>query len=190
MKTSIALAVAALFAAAAGAQTPRITAPSPANGNAPPGTVMSEANVPVTEPDVTSFAAHAAGQNPREMPAPAFVQEPIASTNGGNGADADLLKSIADSLNAEPSLKNSKITVQGEADSGVVYLTGATLTPDQVKKATEIASAQAGEGKVVNAMLPDWHPTHELPNVAASTESASAESAEPATAESAPSQAS
>ena len=189
MKTPIALALAALFAAGTAiAQTSKITAPNPPNGNVPPGEVMSEANVPMSEPDITSLAAHAAGKNSRDMPQVTFVNEPIASTSGANGDDAQLLKSIVDSLNAEQSLKNSKITVQSDADSGTVYLTGAALTPDQVKKATEIASAQAGEGKVVNAMLPDWHPTQTLPNVAAPTESASA--AQSASAQSAPSEAS
>ena len=150
MKKPIALALGALFAAGAAiAQTTQITDS-------------------IRQPDdITSLAAHAAGKNPRDVPLPQFVEEPIASTAGANGPDEQLLKSIVDSLNAEASLRNSKITVQGEADTGMVYLTGATLTPDQVKKATEIATAQAGDGKVVNAMLPDWHPSQELPNVAA-----------------------
>lgn len=139
MKTPIALAFAALLTA---------------------GAALAQ-----TSDDITSLAAHAAGKNPRDVTMPQFVDEPIASTNGASGADDQLLKSIVDSLNAEASLKNSKITVQSDADSGTVYLTGAALTPDQVKKATEIASAQAGEGKVVNAMLPDWHPTRQLPSV-------------------------
>jgi hypothetical protein len=97
----------------------------------------------------------AAAQQP--LPSPSyraegpFVSEPVASLAGASG-DADSLKAIADALNAEPSLKNSKITVQKDGDA--VLLTGTALTRAQHDKASAIAASQAGgEGKVVNAML-------------------------------------
>jgi len=94
---------------------------------------------------------------------PGLVLEPTASAAKLDGPDAELVKSIVESLNAEPSLKNTKITVQTEQDTGNVILTGATMTPEQVKKAGEIVTAQAGEGKVVNAIQSDWHPSQALP---------------------------
>jgi len=54
-------------------------------------------------------------------------------------------------MNADTSLKDSKITVA--AEDGNVTLTGATQTKEQRDKAGEIALAQAGDGKVVNAVL-------------------------------------
>ncbi len=92
-----------------------------------------------------------------------FVSEPTASAAKLDGPDAEFVKSIVESLNAEPSLKNTKITVQTEQDTGNVILTGATMTPDQAKKAGEIVTAQAGAGKVVNAIQSDWHPSQALP---------------------------
>ena len=126
-------------------------------------TTLSNANVPTTEPDATSQAAQAAGANPHAVPQLPFVQEPTASAAKLDGPDAELVKSMVDSLNAEPSLKNTKITVQTEQDTGNVILTGAAMTPEQVKKAGEIVAAQAGEGKVVNAIQSDWHPSQSLP---------------------------
>ena len=132
MKSHIAYAIAAAFAAGAVTFTAAQTAQT-----APPATL--------------------------NLQVPDLVSEPVASAAKLDGPGAEFVKSIVDSLNAEPSLKNSKITVQAEDDTGNIVLTGATMTPDQVKKATEIASAQAGEGKVVNAMQPDWHPSQAAP---------------------------
>jgi osmotically-inducible protein OsmY len=63
-------------------------------------------------------------------------------------------------LNADASLKNSKITVQQDGDS--LLLTGAADTKDQVTRATEIANASAGGAPVVNVIQPD-HTTYEMP---------------------------
>jgi hypothetical protein len=93
------------------------------------------------------------------MPQLRFVEEPTASAAKLDGPDAEFVKSLVESLNAEPSLKNTKITVQTEQDTGNVILTGATMTAEQAKKAAEIVTAQAGEGKVVNAIQSDRHPT-------------------------------
>jgi len=145
------------------AQSGAVTSPSPSSTTAPPGQTLSQANVPTATPDSVSQGARAAGANPHDVPQLTFVQEPTASAAKLDGPDAELVKSIVDSLNAEPSLKNTKITVQTEQDTGNVILTGATMTPEQVKKAGEIVTAQAGAGKVVNAILSDWHPSQALP---------------------------
>jgi osmotically-inducible protein OsmY len=88
--------------------------------------------------------------------APQPADQPIASTTipAGDGEDAALLESITRALNAEPTLKDSKITVQ--MDGTYVLLTGATNTPEQVERATAIATQAAGDQRpVVNAMLSD-----------------------------------
>lgn len=87
---------------------------------------------------------------PSAMP---FVQEPVATATQAQGSDAQLGDSIVKALDADPSLKDSKITVQPE--DGKVLLTGATLTRAQKQRAGEIAIAQAGQGKVVNIILDD-----------------------------------
>ena len=88
-----------------------------------------------------------------QSPSMRFVQEPIATATKAQGADAELADSIVKALDADPSMKDSKITVQ--PDKGTVFLTGATLTRAQKKRAGEIAIAQAGQDKVVNVILDD-----------------------------------
>lgn len=88
-----------------------------------------------------------------QPPALPFVQEPIATATKAQGSDAQLAEAIVKALDADPSLKDSKITVQ--PDDGKVTLTGATLTRAQKQRAGEIAMAQAGQGKVVNVILDD-----------------------------------
>ena len=107
-----------------------------------------------------SLAAAQVGQPPDQpkgysasSPAMAFVQEPIATATKATGRDAQVADAIVTALDADSSMKDSKITVQ--ADTGKVLLTGATLTRAQKKRAGEIAIAQAGEGNVVNAVLDD-----------------------------------
>jgi osmotically-inducible protein OsmY len=88
--------------------------------------------------------------------APQPADQPIATTTipGGDGEDAALLDSIARALNAEATLKDSKITVQ--MDGSYVLLTGATHTPEQIERATSIATTTAGDQRpVVNVMLSD-----------------------------------
>ena len=106
-----------------------------------------------------ALGASAAVAQTNPMPQLRFVEEPTASAAKLDGPDAEFVKSLVESLNAEPSLKNTKITVQTEQDTGNVILTGATMTAEQAKKAAEIVTAQAGEGKVVNAIQSDRHPT-------------------------------
>lgn len=85
--------------------------------------------------------------------APAFVDEPVASLTASAAADARLTE-VAQALNADESLKGSKITVQLE-DSGATLLTGAALTQEQAQRAAEIAAGPDGQAVVVNTILPD-----------------------------------
>jgi hypothetical protein len=80
-----------------------------------------------------------------------YVAEPTASAASGLEAPAERLGSIVEALNAEATLKGSKLTV-GPENEEVVILTGVTVTRDQMKRAMEIAASQAGEGKVINAI--------------------------------------
>jgi hypothetical protein len=98
--------------------------------------------------------AQAPGTAPpaRQEPAHDFVKEPVASASVmGQGPDAQLAHGIVQALNDDPSLKDSKITVQ--AQDGKVWLTGATATRAQKERVDRIVTAQAGEGNVVNAVL-------------------------------------
>jgi glucose/arabinose dehydrogenase len=80
-----------------------------------------------------------------------YVSEAIASVATGT-PDADLqrLNAIVEALNADTSLKGSKLTVSPEGE--LVYLTGVTSTRAQMGRAVQIASSQAGDGKVANAI--------------------------------------
>jgi Flp pilus assembly secretin CpaC len=111
-----------------------------------------------------SAAAFAAAQAPADSPAIllpngdmhdtpryALTPESVASASVSGGADAGAVNSIVAALNAEPSLRGSKITVQ--PDNGTITLTGATRTPEQKARAVEIATQVAGEGNVVSAIL-------------------------------------
>ena len=75
------------------------------------------------------------------------LAEPVASVSRSDPtADA-----IAQALVADASLQGSKITVQPD-DGGVILLTGVTPTWAQMRKAVDVATRQAGQGKVVNAI--------------------------------------
>jgi len=123
-------------------------APAPA-----PNAAMTNAGSADSRPDVTSQAVSESGRKQAQSPAMPFVQEPIATATKAQGTDAQLGDAIVKALDADPSLKDSKITVQ--PDDGKVTLTGATLTRAQKQRAGEIAMAQAGPGKVVNVILDD-----------------------------------
>jgi BON domain len=77
---------------------------------------------------------------------PRFVQEPVATTS----RDDAVANAIAQELNADPSLKQSKITVQ-PVEEGIM-LTGVTPSYAQMRRAGEIAKAHAGEGQVANVI--------------------------------------
>lgn len=118
-----------------------------------PATTTSDADTPTTRPDVGSDAAVRAGHNPHAVPRVVFVDEPVASASRQD----DRAKAIVDAMNADPSLKDSKITVQ-PGDDGSITLTGATMTEAQVKRAGEIAQAGNGDGSVINTILPSEVP--------------------------------
>ena len=83
--------------------------------------------------------------------AEAYVSEAVASLATGTAdADAQRMNAIVEALNADTSLKGSKLTVT--PDGEVVYLTGVTVNRAQMARAVQIAGAQAGEGKVANAI--------------------------------------
>src|ERR1043165_1373291 len=77
---------------------------------------------------------------------------PIASTTS-SGGDAATLEAIAQALNADASLKDTKITVQADGDN--ILLTGAAQSKEQVQHAGEIANASANGAQVVNVIQPD-----------------------------------
>src|SRR5688572_8252065 len=95
-----------------------------------------------------SFAAFASAQAPAN--ATAYVDEPVASLATGAPAN-ERANAIIQALNSEATLKGSKLTVAQDGED-LVFLTGVTVTRDQMKRAMEIAGSQAGEGKVANAM--------------------------------------
>lgn len=152
MKRLIAAVIAALAVPVAFAQNaaPAPEASAQAATSAQPA---APAGAAVEVPGATPAAATPAIQ-PVTTPVPKgpenLVAEPTASAYRADGPDADRMKPIIDALNAEPSLKASKITVSPDQD--VVYLTGVTNTEAQRKKAMEIATQFAGEGKVANAI--------------------------------------
>jgi len=172
MKSSTSLRVTALLAATAASMalaqadspsqqtnqpSPQLAQPPAQGQNRAPApaanAAMTTAGSADSRPDVTSQAVSASGRKQAQSPAMPFVQEPIATSTRAQGADAQLGEAIVKALDADPSLKDSKITVQ--PDNGKVTLTGATLTRAQKQRAGEIAMAQAGEGKVVNIILDD-----------------------------------
>lgn len=87
--------------------------------------------------------------DPLQPPA-GLVSEPVASVS----RDDPVAGTIAQALNAEPALKNSKITVTAD-EGGVILLTGATMSEAQKLRATQIARSHAGEDKVVNTLAHD-----------------------------------
>ena len=144
MKTRIAYAIAAALAAGATSLAFAQAAPHP--------TEATLADFVAAEP--TSATPVTPAWTPSTPLAPSdltFVQEPVASLSRTEGADAEIAKAIADALNAEPTMKNSKITVQ--PDNGTFTLTGVVPTREQVKKAGEIAQQLAGDGVVIHAIL-------------------------------------
>jgi hypothetical protein len=90
------------------------------------------------------------GPLPPGTAAQELVAEPTASTARTTGPDGELANEIAQELISEPSLKGAKITVV--PDEGTITLVGVARTKAQAAKAAEIATARAGQGKVINAI--------------------------------------
>ena len=97
----------------------------------------------------TSHTQTTPAQIASDAPATTFVQEPIASASKQD----DRANAIVQAMNADASLKGSKITVQ-PGDDGSILLTGATMTADQAKHAGDIARSGNGDGNVINVILP------------------------------------
>jgi hypothetical protein len=93
-------------------------------------------------------AATAAAWAIAQAPATTYVDEPVASLAAGVQAD-ERTNAVVQALNADASLKGSKLTVAPDGDD-LVYLTGVTVTRDQMKRALELAGS--GGGKVANAI--------------------------------------
>ena len=89
-------------------------------------------------------------------PAPApngqlnIVPEPTASLSRNDGPGADFGKQLVDQINADTSLKGSKITVLPE--EGAVTLVGTTRTHAQAQQIAQMAAEKVGVAKVTNAI--------------------------------------
>ena len=79
-----------------------------------------------------------------------LVAEPTASLSRAEGPGADVGKALVDEINADQSLKGSKITVQPE--EGAITLSGVTQTRAQAKQVGQMAASKVGAEKVVNAI--------------------------------------
>ena len=79
----------------------------------------------------------------------AYVDEPAASAFNAETTDENV-KAVVQELVGDASMKGSKVTVAVE--DGTIILTGVTPKREQARRASEIATARAGEGKVVNAI--------------------------------------
>jgi hypothetical protein len=115
------------------------------------------------------------------LPPAGLVEEPVASASRSDAvADA-----IVQELNADASLKHSKITVQ--PDESGVFLSGSTLTDAQARRAIQVASAHAGQGKVSSGILSSeivlWAPPPQEPDGLAEPAAAEPAVSEPAVAE-------
>ena len=99
------------------------------------------------------LAASAVSLATAAAPEPNYVSAPIASSFKADGPQAEQMNTLVQALNGEASLKGSKITVQIDEKGGVL-LTGATDSQEQAERAGQIAASQAGQSKVVNAIVP------------------------------------
>ena len=81
---------------------------------------------------------------------PNLVAEPTASMSRADGPGADVGKQLTDAINADQSLKGSKITVQPE--EGKITLSGVTERRDQAKRVGQMAAQAVGVENVTNAI--------------------------------------
>ena len=88
---------------------------------------------------------------PVPKPPANLIEEPIASAfRTDNAPEAERVKPIVDALNADGSLKASKIVVVPDKD--VITLVGVTVSEAQRKRAIEIASAHAADAKIASSL--------------------------------------
>jgi len=100
---------------------------------------------------VAAAVARAAwAQLGHDVPRMTYVPEPTASASKTEGADGALGNALVEAMNADASLKGSKLTVQPE--NGKVTITGVTMTAAQKKEAVGIAEAKVGAGNVIDAI--------------------------------------
>lgn len=97
------------------------------------------------EPDTLVYAPSVIGG---KHPLP-YVEAPPASLQS-HAPDNGTAGAIVEAINADPSMKYAKLTVL--PDEGGVTLTGVTITDAQRKRAVELATQHAGEGKVGSAI--------------------------------------
>lgn len=110
-------------------------------------------NLHISRTVAALLAASAVSIATAAAPTPNYVTAPIASSFKADGPQAEQMNTLVQALNGEASLQGSKITVQID-DGGNVLLTGATDSQEQAERAAQIATSQAGQGKVVNAIVP------------------------------------
>jgi hypothetical protein len=109
-------------------------------------------------------------------PPAGLVEEPVASVSRTD----DVANAIAQELNADASMKHSKVTVQPEENG--IFLSGTTLTDAQARKAIQVAATHAGQGKVSSGILSSeivlWAPPPQESEAELAVEPAAAEVAE------------
>jgi len=112
--------------------------------------VNSAAAAP-TEPAAPSAALQVDANAPVPQPPANLIDEPIASAfRTDNAPEAERVKPIVDALNADASLKASKIVVVPDKD--VITLVGVTVSDAQRRRAVEIAGSHAADAKVASAL--------------------------------------
>ncbi len=150
MKTRISFAIAALLAAGAMQHVA-----AQATSDDPTADAPTVPYVPAWIPKQQSVPAEMreGGRNLAPGAPLTYVPEPAASVSSDQGLEGQLAVSIADEINADPAMKNAKITVQPIED-GKMLLTGSAQDRSQVERAGQIAEAHnGGVGTVVNAIL-------------------------------------
>jgi len=150
MKSRIPYAIAALLAAGAMQQALAAQAPS----DDPTADAPTVPYVPpwIPKDEAVPAANREGGRNMTPGAPLTYVAEPAATASRTTGLDGELAAGIAQEISADPSMKDAKITVQPIEDNKIL-LTGSAQDPKQVQRAGEIATAHAGEGLVVNAIL-------------------------------------
>ena len=119
----------------------------------PAAALLLAAAVPLAWAQNDPAPAAEFGPRPPTAPVEANANADLAAAPIASSASAspdEIGSAIVQELAADSSLQGSKITVASE--DGVVTLTGVTAKKEQVRRAAEIATARAGEGKVINAI--------------------------------------
>ena len=143
----LAAAIAAIALPAAFAQT----TPSAAAPEAQPTPPAATTPAQPSEAGAASAALQVDANAPVPQPPANLIEEPIASAfRTDNAPEAERVKPIVDALNADASLKASKIVVV--PDNDVITLVGVTVSDAQRKRAVEIAGSHAADAKIASAL--------------------------------------